>query len=249
MESLASNRPRAMSPRPQRTYRVEMGGRTVLVSLGLAVLTGLVIFYMGVLAGQGTRTAEAPEPVAELPGEAAPGTPDSLAFSDSLLQDKPVVEDLTRSQQQAAQDTQNLLARAREFTVEEVPTTPPAVARAPAAAPQAPAAQAPAQAARPPAQAPANAAPAPKRETATSNTSGEMFTVQVFSSKSRESAAELVGKLKGMGFAAYLNQFQDSGRNTWYRVRVGRASKADAERLKGSLEQRANLKSAQVLPL
>jgi cell division septation protein DedD len=254
MESLASNRPRAMTPRPQRTYRVEMGGRTVLVSLGLAVLTGLVIFYMGVLAGKSTRTAEAPEPVAESQGEAEPGAPGNLAFSDSLTTDKPVVEDLAQSQQQAARETADLLARAqRELTVEEVPATPPAAARAPAPAPapapQAPVAQSPQQVARPPAQAPANTAPAGKREPAATATSGELYTVQVFSSKSRESAAELVGRLKGLGFAAYLNQFQDSSRNTWYRVRVGRTDKTEAERLRDNLEQRANLKSAQVLPL
>lgn len=247
MESLANNRPRAMTQRAQRTYRVEMGGRTVLVSLGLAVLTGLVIFYMGVLAGKSTRSAEAPEPVAQLPGESAPATPGNLAFSESLLQDKPVVEDLAQSQSQTARDTQDLLARAqRELTVEEVPATPAPIARTPAAAQTpAPTSQAGKTMSPAPAAKPSQAA---KREPAGNAAATELFTVQVFSSKSRDSAAELVSKLKGLGFAAYLNQFQDSGRNTWYRVRVGRTNKAEAERIQSSLEQRANLKSTQVLP-
>jgi cell division protein FtsN len=231
MESLANNRPRAMNSRAQRTYRVEMGGRTVMVSLGLAVLTGLVIFYMGVLAGKGSRSAAIPEPIAESPGEALPGAPDRLAFSESLLEDKPVVEDLQQTQQQTARETQDLLARAqRELTVEEVPAAAaPRAAETPAAKPAAP--------------------PPARRDAPPANAATELFTVQVFSSKSRESAAELMGKLKGMGFAAYLNQFQDSQKTTWYRVRVGRTSKSDAERLQGSLEQKANLKSTQVLPL
>jgi len=34
----------------------------MLISLGLALLTGLVVFYMGVLAGKGSRSAEPPVP-------------------------------------------------------------------------------------------------------------------------------------------------------------------------------------------
>ena len=205
------------------------------------------------------------ESSAQLSPAAQPGTPDNLAFSDNLLQNKPVVEDLWKTQQQTSQDTEHLLSRAqRELTVEEVPATPAAKqpaatqAQTSAAAPANPSATAPVgsiprgsgSAVTQPA--PRNPAPAATKgqpaATAAARDS-ELYTVQVFSSKSRESAVGLVDRLKGMGFAAYLNQFQDSGRNTWYRVRVGKTNKTEAERLKSSLQERANLKSPQVLPL
>jgi cell division septation protein DedD len=275
MESIA-NRPRPMSSRPQRTYRIEMGGRTVLVSLSLAVLTGLVLFYMGVLTGKGSRTAETPAPegtTSTAPSGAQSGAQSGkltetdrgkLAFSEALLKDKPVVEDLLKNQQQTTQQTQDLLARAqRELTVEEVPApglatarrepAPPAAA-ATATAPAALAPSAPSQAKVPPhREAPAKPAaaaqqPANKPAAAAHGDDG-LFTVQVFSSQSRESAAQFVNRLKGMGFPAYLNQFQDAGHATWYRVRVGKTSHSEAERLKSSLEQKANLKTIQVLQL
>jgi len=275
MESIA-NRPRPMASRMQRTYRIEMGGRTVLVSLSLAVLTGLVVFYMGVLTGKGSRTAQMPIPEA-VPTEAQSGLPvgpGKLAFSDALLKDKPVVEDLLKNQQQTTQQTQDLLARAqRELTVEEVPAPGLATARRDSApGTQPPAASAPAKsqtgappqaaatvpntaqqqtAAPPHRDAPAKPAarqPANKAEPAPSGAEG-LFTVQVFSSQSRESASQLVNRLKGMGFSAYLNQFQDASHVTWYRVRVGKTNRPEAERLKSSLEQKANLKTMQVLQL
>jgi cell division protein FtsN len=258
-----------MASRTPRTYRIEMGGRTVLVSLGLAVLTGLVVFYMGVLAGKGSRTAEAPAPesatpVAQIPGQAqAPqGTePGQLAFSEALLKDKPVVEDLLQSQKQTAQQTDQLIARAeRELTVEEVPAQGLAATRrevAPAAAPTqpAPAGTAPATAeskSPPRREAPAKAAAlrqAPAKSPAAGAKDAGLYTVQVFSSQSRESATQLVNRLKGLGFSAYLNQFQDASRVNWYRVRVGKTNRAEAERLKANLEAKANLKSTQVLEL
>ena len=132
MVSLA-NRSRPFSSRLDRSYRIEMGGRTLLVSLGLAVLTGLVIFYMGVVAGEGSRSpmvATAPiQPAA--PGDSAALTaadPDQLAFNRSLRNETPVIEDLWETQEQTAQQTRDILARAqRELPVEEVPIPPPAI--------------------------------------------------------------------------------------------------------------------------
>ena len=250
MVSLA-NRSRPYSSRLDRTYRIEMGGRTLLVSLGLAVLTGLVIFYMGVVAGEGSRTpivATAPiQPAAPGDSAALPETdPDQLAFNRSLMKETPVVEDLWETHEQTAQQTRDILARAqRELAVEEVPMPTAAPATREAARPERantpPAAQPPREASTPP---PARAAAAPPAAAA-----DPLYTVQVFSSRNRESAAKLVDRLKGMGFAAYLNQFQDTQRNTWYRVRVGKASKADAERLRSNLQRRANLESPQIVQL
>jgi len=276
MESIA-NRPRPMASRMQRTYRIEMGGRTVLVSLTLAVLTGLVLFYMGVLTGKGSRTAEGPmsgNATLTLQESPAQGTePGKLAFSEALLKDKPVVEDLLKNQEQTSQQTKDLLARAqRELTVEEVPAPGLAAARreAPSAAsPQSPAlaqrgtpaANSPAaaredesQARNPPhrempATPAAAARPPASKAAAAARGDGELYTVQVFSSQSRENATQLVNRLKGMGFSAYLNQFQDAAKVTWYRVRVGKTNRSEAEQLKSSLEQKANLKTMQVLQL
>ena len=189
MVSLA-NRSRPFSSGLHRTYRIEMGGRTLLVSLGLALLTGLVVFYMGVVAGEGSRTPiVATVPVqSAAPGDSAAlpqADPDQLAFNRSLMKETPMVEDLWESQEQAAQQTRDILARAqRELTVEEVamPTAAPAIrdAARPERANTPPAAQAPREAPAPP---PARAAAAPPATDV-----DPRYTVQVFSSRNRESA-------------------------------------------------------------
>ena len=247
-----TNRPRDWSSRLRRTYRLEMGGKSLLLLLGLASLTGLVLFYMGVITGMGMR-----EPVAaQRPMDSAAReklvaalrtNPASLAFNQSLFSDQPVVEDLIRTQEQAARDTANILARAqRELSVEQVPIVSPA-GRQPDISPPAPNPSA-SGLVRKTASAPkpSSAPTSNRREVAESEL---LFTVQVFSSQSEANARALLKKLSRQGFSPYLNRFQDADRKTWYRVRVGKTTRYEAERLETELRNRANLKNPRIIQL
>ncbi|MBI3993932.1 MAG: SPOR domain-containing protein [Candidatus Lambdaproteobacteria bacterium] len=187
----SANPAKFLSSKHSRTYRLEMEGRTLMLLVGLLALTGLVVFYLGMLSGMGLRDANTAAPVAGLvpatpsaaSGPNAQGAaqptgeealkPESLSFNQSLTGDKAALEGLRITDSGVTQRTEALLTRAeRELVLEEVPVPKQPLAAGPAA-PQVvkPSAAAPAapQVARPSAAAPAasraNAAtPAPARQ-------------------------------------------------------------------------------------
>jgi len=241
MSSLA-NRSRLLSARPGRIYRLEMEGRTLLLTLGLLALTGVVIFALGIVTGKGMREATQPIPVVtpapEPPAESVPEN--MVALNQALTAPRTGVEGLAVGE--ASRQTEELLQRARrELTVVEVP---PRGAAPKAAAPKAPPAPAAARPEPPAARAPVHPPAAP-----TAQAGEKLYTVQVFSSRNQQNAQELMERLKEKGFSAYLNQFQSAGKQVWYRVRVGKTSRADAEALAERLKKEANLGRSQIISL
>jgi cell division septation protein DedD len=276
---------RPLSSRVQRAYRLELAGRTVFVLLVLLALTGLVIFYLGVVTGKGLRDpnqpaaveAAAPAPAASA-GEAKPA-PVPTALNHALQAPTGQIEGLKKDESTATQQTQQLLSRAKqELALDEVqpksavpPAPPVAAPPAPAAlpaplppaalqpaartaeqpAPKAQAKPAAAPLAQPAAaplkkQAPA-AARAPAPPAAATADSESLFTVQVFSSPQQAHAQEILADLKKRGFPAYMNQFQAADKRTWYRVRVGKGTRAQADALATRLRQATNLQDLRVL--
>ncbi len=232
MASLA-NRSRLLPTRPGRIYRLEMEGRTLWFTVGLMTLTGVVIFGLGVVTGKGMRMPARLIPVVARSLEPAPsanraGGADFTALNDGLTSPLAGVEALTITQ--TNRQTEDLLSRARrELTVVEVPPAQPAV--------QAPAAV---------------ATPAPKlpvTPAAARAVGARKYTVQVFSSRNQRNARGLMLQLKKKGFAAYLNQFQAPGKQTWYRVRVGRTSRDEAKSLAKRLKAESNLHNSQIIAL
>jgi cell division septation protein DedD len=255
---------RPLTQRIQRAYRLEMAGRTVAMLLLLLSLTGLVIFYLGVITGKGLRDPNAPAvadsaPPASPAGEAPRSAP--TALNHALQAPGNQIEGLKKEGDATNQQTQQLLSRAKqELALDEV-TTKPAPASAPAAkSPTQPAASAPTSAARTatsakpapvaarPAPAAAPRSAAPEKSAATANGDGQ-YTVQVFSSPQQQGAQDVLTDLKKKGFPAYMNQFQAADKRTWYRVRVGKMSRQDAEALAGRIRQQANLHDLRVLKL
>lgn len=283
--AILANSARGMPPRIHRAYRLEMSGRTLLTLLSLFVLTGLVVFYLGVLTGKGLRdpnatTAAAPTP-GGAPGAAAgtagsPGGTANLAFNQALTAPNAQIEGLKSDQARLSEQTSKLMTQARkELELEEVPVksslaaqsnnmapaaskpaapaAPPAVSMAAApqtprpAAPKAAAAVAPAPKPAAPSASKTAAPAAPKAVTAPAAAPEGMYTVQVFSSTNQRSAQELMATLKKKGFPAYLNQFQAEDKKTWYRVRVGKGTKAEAEALAARLKQDGAAKAPRVM--
>ncbi|MDH4247689.1 MAG: SPOR domain-containing protein, partial [Deltaproteobacteria bacterium] len=152
---------------------------------------------------------------------------------------KAPLEALQVKEGQATQRTEELLSRARqELEMEEGVTA--AKPKSPVRTPAAP--TRPVASERTPVAPMASATQAPPRESG-------LFTVQVFSSQSKERAQELVTRLKQQGYAAYLSSFESSGRQIWYRVRVGKTSREEADAMANKLINEENLKSTQVLKL
>ncbi len=229
-----------IAPRSARAYRLEMEGRTIFLMVGLVALTGVVIFALGVATGMGMREAEAPTPVAI--GNPPPATQkqqppagESLAFNQGVKSPEPVIEGLKINQKEFSEQTQSLLKRAeKELKLEEIPPVrEPVPART-----------------GPGGSAVATPRPTPRVKVKTSPAAGALrYTVQVFSSRRRANARELMLKLKKQGFVAYLNQYQGPNRETWYRVRVGRLSRPEAERMAERLKKEANLRSPAIIQL
>jgi cell division septation protein DedD len=245
----------------QRAYRLELSGRTLLLLVGLMGLTGLVVFYLGLVTGKGLRDPNQPPPPAAAASGPAQQSPDTaLTFSKALTAPQAQIEGLKQDGSKAAEQTQQLIARAKQqLELEEVPAksaapAPVAQKPAPAVAPQPPATAASAAptpaAAHPPAKPAVPPAPAPRAKPGPgAAAAGEEYTVQVFSSMKQQSAQEMMAELKKKGFPAFLNQFQAADRKTWYRVRVGKGSKAQAEALAERLRRESNIESPRVLKL
>lgn len=244
----SASRSRIFPARPQRSYRLEMESRTLYLLLSLIVLTGVVVFYLGVVTGKALRDPNAPVPLsAEMRapvGESASDVPQGgLALTDALKAQDGTIEGLRVEQEGMARRTQALLNRAqKQLELQEV--TPREQAKhEPAAAPASPLATgAPTLPESPRMKPPAPAAAAPQQDDG-------LYTVQVFSSQRQDNARALMNRLNQMGFAAYLNRFQAADKQVWYRVRVGRTSRGEAEALSARLKAKANLTDPQVRKL
>ncbi len=222
-----------IAPRAGKAYRLEMEGRTILLLVSLLGLTGVVVFSLGVVTGMGMRVPEGAVSVATVsapPADEKEAVPpaESLAFNQGVQAPEKSIEGLKADEGRITDQTKALLERGRELKLEELPVKRPV---------QQAASNAPAE---PPAR-PAVRSPAPPQ--------GAQFTVQVFSSRHRKNARQLMLRLKRQGFDAYMNQFQGAGRQTWYRVRVGRVNRADAQRLVDQLKAEARLKAPRIIQL
>ncbi|HSG05236.1 MAG TPA: hypothetical protein VLB09_02440, partial [Nitrospiria bacterium] len=186
----SANRSRIFPARSKRSYRLEMEGRTLYLLLTLMALTGVVVFYLGLVTGKAMRDPNATLALSTESRTPGPTTLSSqgLAFNEALKAKDPLIEGLRSEEEQVAERTEQLLQRGeRRLELKEVSpgseTTAASRARTPAAT-------APSQQGTPtpapqstPARASATQAPVASRPAATAPTSGDLFTVQVFTSR------------------------------------------------------------------
>ncbi len=244
----SANRSRLFPARARKSYRLEMEGRTLYLLLALMALTGVVIFYLGIVTGKALRDPNQSVPLSaevwttgegarQAAGEAT--EEEKLAFNEGLRADEKLIEGLKVQQEETGQRTDKLISEVqKQLELEEVaPPEAPKTARADQ--PSQPEAPAPAKP-----QAPRAGAPAAQEAE-----SGALYTVQVFSSQREQNARRLMNKLREMGFAAYLNRYEAANDKVWYRVRVGRAPQAEAEALSERLRSEAKLKEPQLRKL
>lgn len=255
----SAHRSRIFPARSKKSYRLEMEGRTLYLLLTLMVLTGVVVFYLGIVTGKAMRdpnntvalSAQLRTPGAAAVEDGKTLTRQGFAFNSALKTQDPLIEGLKTEEEKATLRTQDLLKRGeRQLELKEI-TTPSAalLSSAPSStAPRIPASTSPARQGIPtPAQpiAPKIATRAP----GSTALPGDLYTVQVFTSRYEKNARELVNRLRNQGFSAYLNRYQSSQNKVLYRVRVGRTSRADADILMRRLRTEANLKEPQIRKL
>lgn len=220
------NRSRLVGSRPPgNAYRLEMEGRTLALLVGLLGLTGLVVFALGIVTGLGMRDPVTRVPVITqtLPTTqgAQPPTAEKLTFPKGLKTPTGEIEGLKKDQKQATSQTKAILEKAS--TQLELKEVKPGSQKSATILPKK--------------QAIASKPPAQK----------ERYTVQVFSSRKRERAQDLISMLKKKGFPAFINQYQGSNNQPWYRVRVGNTTRAQAEDLAQRLRTEAKLKAPRII--
>lgn len=241
---------RIFPPRSRKSYRLEMESRTLYLLLSLMALTGVVVFYLGVVTGKALRNPNTTVPLsAEIRTPAAPATPEGgqLAFNNALQPQKGLIEGLRQDESSATRRTENLLKQSKQLELEEVPRPGLGLPTAPVskipATPPAASVAAPGKMASPPRPA-AVRPPAPVQPP-----DGSLYTVQVFSSRYQKNAQEMVRRLKTKGFPAYMNRFESADKQVVYRVRVGRTSKARAQTLSDQLKQNENMRDPVITKL
>jgi cell division septation protein DedD len=168
--------------------------------------------------GEGGGTAPADEPAARTPKPAADAgaTPPGERRVPMLRSERQAAREAARQGQE--ESSQAATAGDEDDEDEVAAAAPKPVRPTPAAAAPshpAPARPAPAQPAQPlPAQ------PAPAHPAAAGGAAGEVFVVQVLSSRDQEAAAEVLSSLQDGGYPATLSTTQQ-GEQVMYRVRVG----------------------------
>jgi len=252
----SANRSRIFPARSRKSYRLEMEGRTLYLLLTLMVLTGVVVFYLGLVTGKAMRDPNTTVALsAELRTPGLPGAGDGaqparreLAFSDALKGKDPLIEGLRTEGESAAQKTQSLLKEGdRQLELKEVAVpSPKAILSTPTATVSSTGQGTPKPSARTEPSSPVTVTPAAPP---TDTIPGDLYTVQVFTSRFEKNARDLVDRLRNQGFSAYLNRYQSSKNQVLYRVRVGRTSKPEADALLRRLKSEAGLKEPQIRKL
>ncbi|MDH5751962.1 MAG: SPOR domain-containing protein [Deltaproteobacteria bacterium] len=242
-----ASRSSVFSSRAKKAYRLELEASTLYLLMGLAIVTGIVLYYLGVVSGLAMREPASPVSVASRvePTDAAPAPQaEELAFNKELEKENPAQPGKTAIDEEVASRTQQLISESRkELELEETQgnrlESPVAPVRP--AAPSPPASSSPSV---PLTESPA--APSQAQAETSSPDSG-LFSVQVFSSQSHERAQELITELKEKGFSAFLSRYETPERMVWYRVRIGKTSESEAHALAAKLQKEHNLKSTRVV--
>jgi cell division septation protein DedD len=248
-------------------HEIQLNGKQ-LVFLGMATtLVSVVIFLCGVLVGRGVKpldtVAQAAGPQAFETPASSPVAPGAIATpapapsggdgtaaaaaapaaaSAGDTEPTPLGDDPDPAAPPPASD---VAAPARAAAA---PARPPAIEpKTPKAEPRAAAKPVPAPvqaSAAPPAPvaAPKPPTPAPPAVAATAPAGGGQIAVQVGAFGTRREADALAKKLSGRGYAVYVMNPIDDGKNV-YRVRVGNYTSADeAQRVSARLTQQEKLK-------
>lgn len=201
-------------------YSIDLDIKGMFFFIILALMTAVVVFYLGVLFGKASR-----DPNFKALSVAENKVPEKMDADKITTSDLEIYNIRTEDDKKIStlkKDTQSVLDEA-ERVIQQSKSLQPDQAEATKAEPQQ-AVTKPAQQAQWPDQ--------PSPETLPKNT----WTVQVFATKDKNKADRIVRMLRRQKFDSYLARVNIEGQ-TIYRVRVGRRPKAEIEKLDQDLQK------------
>ena len=192
-------------------FSIDLDIKGIIVFTALACLTALVVFYLGVIFGKAARTPNLATIQAKKTFAPQKATEQEISQKDleiySIREDGAQIKSLQS-------DTKNVLAEADRVlkkSQKRVAVTP----------------------AKPTTTKPKPAEQWPNQASAQKKSHG-LYTVQVFATKDQEKAKRIVRLLRKKEFDAYLVSVTIE-KQLIYRVRIGRKSKAEVEKLNQKL--------------
>ncbi len=201
-------------------YSIDLDIKGVFFFIILALMTAVVVFYLGVMFGKASRdpnfkVSSATESKTEEKTDADKITTNDLEIYNIRTEEDKKISSLKK-------DTQSVLDEA-ERVIQQTKQRQAGPLELEKAEPQ-PAVKKPVQPTQWPDQ--------PTAESLPKNT----WTVQVFATKDKNKADRIVRMLRHQKFDSYLAQVNIEGQ-TIYRVRVGKRSKAEIEKLDQDLQK------------
>ena len=200
-------------------YSLDFDFRGLLVFISLSVLTALVVFYLGWLMGKGSRDPNVASPAVK-EEIIAEKSPDKIITADDL-EIYNIKEDEKISH--LKDDTQTMLKEADRVLKESVSKEP-----------------SPAETVKPAEKKASSEESAPKvqwpDQEVKPGDQQDLYTVQIIATRDKEKAEKYVRLLKEKEFEAYLTTATIENQ-VIYRVRVGRKSRKDIEKLNEDLKK------------
>lgn len=226
----------------------------LLILAAAFTVTSVVIFFLGILIGQGIeerKLVKKEEPLIKIPaqplpqGSGASATPgkEEMTFYDTLAKGTggaPAKSAEPAKEGKSAEKAARPPAKETKITLQEVKAPPAEKVGTPEKVKEKGAAAKGAQVAETKKQAPVPKISEAAGTKTEAETRGRVWAVQVNAYPLERDAKSLAKKLKGKGYDAYVVPTSIKGKN-WYRVRVGHLrSQEEAKALQEKLRTREN---------
>lgn len=229
-------------------------GQLLILAVGFTV-TSVVIFFLGILIGQGIeerKLLKKEEPLIKIPvqplsqGSAAPGTPgkEEMTFYEELAKKAPSGAPVTRvepaKESRPAEKAAKPAGKETKIAAQEVKVAPPEKVKTAEKVKEREAVEKPAPVAETKKETLAQKASEAEGTKGGTEAREKVWAVQVNAYTLERDAKNLAKKLKDKGYDAYVVPTNIKGKN-WYRVRVGRlGTQEEAKALQEKLKTREN---------
>lgn len=220
MKKKTAEKPQKTTKSSPTQYTIDLDLKGILFFIVLAALTGVVVFYLGILFGKASRdpnikaisTTEQPIPQSK--------SDERITSKDleiyNIREEDTNLSDLKKNTQNLLQQADQMLS---DSSKPETPTTSKPATATPLNAPK-----------------PASTAANWPEKSNDKELPKDTYTLQVFATKDKDKANRIVRLLRQQDFDAYLAQVEIENQ-TIYRVRVGKKPKKEIETIDIKLQK------------
>jgi len=215
-------RPKQLTqPKKSSQFSIDIDAKGAVIFLILVILTAATVFYLGMIIGKATRDPNAPQLMSNLEGEKDQTENESQVQKNLKIYD---IRDESNKFSTIKKDSQKIIDKANRVINEtrqekEANQVVKRVKKKTIVR-------------KPPAKKkfkptwPSNEAEGKNQE---------KYTLQIFATKSMETATNIVKQLKRKGYGAYMLDVSIEGTKI-YRIRVGKSSKSEIQKLKRDMK-------------